>query len=302
MVDAVKDWTVTMGRYETAAPIVLPVPGVEGAHWVVGGSTGCGKTLFVKLLLAQLAVRYGKHIAVVVADPGWVSYKRFLPRLSSLAYGYEQGPILLDLVKTEMDRRLVAMYQHGIEEWTPEAFDKIGPYLILVVDELAAITLAPKPVAERGKKRPPSAEDRLVALAQQMRKTGGGLVLATQSPKVQVISNLVLEQCPIRWCGRTKGPEQTKAILDTDQVPCHDTRHPKGIPLNLKGVCYVDDGLHIRRGRTDGIQPEVFAHVGNDYAADRFDFGWPHEILPDHMGRLDLSTDSAVEVEEGTTA
>lgn len=294
--EALNDWTVNVGRYETGRPIVLPVPGWGGGHWVLGASSGGGKTMLVQQAIAKITVKFGRYVAFAVADPAWVHFGKFLPRLSTLAYGTEQALDLLVLAEAEMHRRLVAMYRHGIEKWSPDVRDKIGPYLILIVDELAAVTLAPKPpTPKRGEKREPSAEDRLIALAQQMRKTGGGLVLATQSPKVQVVSNLVLEQCPIRVCGKTKGPEQTKAILDTLDYPCHKADHPKGIPLHLPGVSYVDDGRHIRRGRCDGIRPEVFEAIGRDYAADRHDFGWPHEILPLGMaGATQVSDDELV--------
>lgn len=272
---------VDLGRYEDGSRIVLPVPGWGGAHWVVAGSSGSGKTSTIRLALARMAHEHGRTVAFAVSDPHFVGYRRFVPRVSSIAYGFERALGLLNLVVEEMDRRYRVMYEKGIEEWSPDLLDVVGPYLVLVVDELAAITLAPKPPrAKVGERQEPSAENRLIALAQQIRKTGGGLILATQSPKTAVISNLVLEQCPIRFCGKTRGPEQTKAVLESERYPCHLPEHPKGITIDTPGVGYVDDGHRVRRGRADGIRPEVFAHVAVETARDRHDFGWPHEIHP----------------------
>lgn len=275
------EWTVDIGRYETGDRIILPVPGWEGAHWVVAGSTHSGKTETMRLAIAQMAVKFGKQIAFAIADPHMVGFMDFVPRVSTIAYGFKRALDLLELVEDEMNRRLSVMHQRRIRFWTPEVADVLGPYLVLLVDEVAAITLAPKPPrAKPGEAQEPSAEERLISLAQQVRKTGGGLILAAQSPKVKVLNGFILEQCPIRWCGRTRRAEQTEAVLETRDYPCHLQAHPKGLPLGLPGAAYIDNGLHVRRGRSDGIRSEVFTHVANDYAADRFDFGWPHEIHP----------------------
>lgn len=291
MVDAVtasmKDFVLDIGRYETGQRIILPVPGVEGSHWVVAGSTHSGKTETCRLALAQMTVKFGKRVAFLVIDPHLVGFMDFLPRASTIVYGYQKAPEGLELAEVEMHRRLRLMHQHRIRFWTPEVADALGPWLVILVDEVAAITLAPKP--KDGKA---TAEERLISLAQQSRKTGMGLMLAAQSPKVKVLNGFILEQCPIRWCGRTRRAEQTEAVLETRDYPCHLQDHPKGLPLHLPGTAYIDNGLHVRRGRSDGIKADVFAHIAADYAADRFDFGWPHEIHPVELA----------DAREGTTA
>lgn len=276
------EWTVEIGRYEDGSPIELPVPGWGGANWILGGSTGSGKTTAEKVALARMAIKYGPRIQFVIADPHLVGFPGFKARASTVAFGWDHALPTLKFVRAGMRRRYELMFRHGIEEWTPDVADLIGPYLVVVVDELAAITLAPKPPQPRpGVAAPPSAEKVLISLAQEIRKTGGGLMLATQTPTVEVITNLVRQQCPIRWCGRTKNADQTKAVLDTTEYPAHNPRDPKGIKARgHKGVCFVDDGIEIRRGRSDGIDGDTFAEVARRFAADRFDFGWPHVLDP----------------------
>lgn len=280
MKDWKDDWTVGIGRYEDGDAMVLPVPGVGGGHWVVAGSTHSGKTDTMRLVMARIAVKYGAQVAFAIADPHMVGFRKFLPRASMIGYGRGDSSLrVLSLVEAEHLRRLQFMFRHDIEEWSPEVADLLGPYVILAVDEMSAITLAPPPPKVRGEAPEPSAEGRLITLAQEARKTGIGLILAAQSPKVKVIHGLILEQCPIRWCGRTRRREQTEAVLETSDYPCHLSDHPKGCPIGMPGVAYVDDGLRIRRGRSDGIKPELFARIARERAADRFDgFGWPHEI------------------------
>lgn len=279
------EWQLDIGRYENKERIKLPVPGLKGGHWVVAGSSHSGKTETIRLALARMTVQLGPLVAFAVADPHMVGYMDFVPRASMIGYGRGEVPLkVFGLVEAEMRRRLAFMKRHGIIKWTPEHSDLIGPYLLLVVDEVAAITLMPArrlTARERAEGAVPeeSAEVRLIFLAQEIRKVGGGLILAAQSPKVRVIHGLILEQCPIRWCGRTRRREQTEAILETSEYPCHLADHPKGCSIGMPGTAYVDDGVRVRRGRSTGIEPDVFARIAREHAADRFDgFGWPHEI------------------------
>jgi len=263
-------FSVNVGRYEDDSPMRLPVPGYEGAHWLVGGSTGSGKTSALKVMLAETAVRYGRKVAFAVSDPHLLGFRRWEPRVSALFYGARNAVALLALVEAEMQARYRAMHDDGsIDEWTLDLADRF-PYVIVVLDEVAAVTLHDKK----------NATPRLVSLAQETRKAGIGLVIATQSPKASVVDNMVREQCPIRICFRTREPEQTEAILGSRRWPCHEPDNPRGIPLAMKGGCYVDDGYRTRRGRTRAIDKALEAHVANDYSADTPDLGWPRVRHP----------------------
>lgn len=276
------DWTIDLGRFESGQRMVLPVPGWKGAHWLVGASTGAGKTWTVKLALDELMGKYGPKIAYAVVDPDYVNYKTFAPRASTIGFGAETALDVVSLVEREMIRRFKFMWANDIEEWSPEVADRVGPFLILVIEEFKAVSSIPKPKVAPGKRAEKSAVERIVALAQRSRKTGGGLILATQFPNVDTIPNDIRAQCAIRWCGRTKEPEQTKTVLGSQSYPCHVPAYP-GIPLDQRGTAYVDDGFVVRRGRTDGLPPDVFAEHVLKYAADRTDFGWPHILLPDDL-------------------
>jgi len=272
---------IDMGRYETRDDngnhhrMMLPLPGWKGAHWLVGASTGAGKTWTMKLALAQISRLMGDKVAFAVCDPDFVNYKTFTPRASVMGFGAETALPLIGLVEAEMTRRFKFMWENDLEEWSPEIADQVGPYLILAIEEMKAVSSAPKP-------KPPKKDAiaTLVSLAQRGRKTGLGLMLATQFPNVATIPNDILAQCAVRWCGRTQEPEQTEAVLGSRKWPCHDGSHPKGIPMDLPGIAYVNDGFTVRRGRTTGIAPDKFAGVALAHATDRFDFGWEHVLLP----------------------
>lgn len=267
MVDAAR--TVDLGRYEDGSRIELPVPGAGGAHWLIGGSSGSGKTVLLRVLCAELAARYGHDMALIIADPHFVGFKPWQPRASCIAYGMDRAVDALGMLETEMRRRYQYMFERDIDEWAPDLVDEVGPYLVFIVDELAAVTLTVK-----------DATARLLRLSSEIRKVGGGLVLATQSPKVRVIDNMVREQCPIRICLRTRSPEQTEAVLETRSYPAHMPDHPDGIPLDMPGGAFIDNGLRIRKGRAKAIDKTTEAAVVDMYAHETPDLGWPRVLHP----------------------
>lgn len=263
-----KDWSelLVMGRYEDGSDIVLPVPGFQGAHWLVGGATHAGKTHAIRLMLAQLVHLLGPAVAPVISDPHLLGFRRWENSAPVLYYGPRNTVPLLALIEDEMERRYDLLKDADQDEWTPDLADWL-PYIVATFDEVASITLF-----DSGAMR------RLIALAQEARKSGIGLVIAAQSPKVKVIDNMVREQCPIRIGLRMEEPEGTEAILGSSKYPLHEPANPAGIPLKMRGGCYVRDGYTIRRGRVDGLRPETERVLIGRYADQAPDLGWPHRV------------------------
>lgn len=212
---------VTVGYdFEHDAPKTVPVPGFGGAHWLVGGSSGAGKTRLLHAVIAQLAP--DPTTAIVASDPAMMDLKSWAPRLSALALGRLGAPWLLERLEAEFDRRLRAGNEADADV-LPVTVDM--PRIVAVFDELAMVTMT------GGKDVVP----RLIDLANVGRKVNIGLLLATQSPKATVVPMMVREQCAVRICLRTREPEQTDAILGTQRIPAHR------IPAGHKGRAYVDD-------------------------------------------------------------
>lgn len=198
----------------------VPVPGDKGAHWLIGGASGGGKSQAIHAALAQLAER--PNLALCINDAGLVDYQDWEPRTSSMALGLQGGAWLLEQAEREMHHRLRACRKLGVqvlplcEEW---------PQIVYVFDELAMVVL---------NKDIKGVESRLVTCAQVMRKTRQGLVLATQHPKATVVSTMVRGQCAVRLCLRTKAEEATEAVLDSRRYRAHE------IPFDLPGVGFVE--------------------------------------------------------------
>jgi S-DNA-T family DNA segregation ATPase FtsK/SpoIIIE len=247
----------------------LPLPGWDGKHWLVAGSTGAGKTNFILAMLGQLSAH--PHVAWAISDPAYMDYEPTVAaRASTIALGIEGAEHLLERVETELHRRLREGRRLGVrvlpvnEEW---------PYVLAVWDELAMLTQA-------GIK---GADKRLVKIAQVGRKVRIGMLLATQSPKASVIPMLVREQCPIRVCFRTEEDEQTEAVLGTRKWRAHDipatqpgrgfVRDDRGVFTEFRAFFMPDDEVAEVCRRHAGLTPELDPEHGWHRIYDPFEQG-----------------------------
>lgn len=236
--------------FDAGRDVHLPVPGEGGAHWLVGGSSGGGKTQLLHAVLCQLAAM--PHTALAISDPAWMDFAPWAPRASCIALGREGAGWILEQTEREMQWRLREGRRLGVQRIVPSASI---PRLIVVVDEVAMVTLG-------GVK---GAVARLTDVAQVGRKTSIGLVLATQSPKATVIPMLVREQMPVRICLRTEEPEQTDAVLGTQRIPAHKlhrpgegfVRHPDGRISHIRAPLVELDRIERTAAATAHLTPTL---------------------------------------------
>lgn len=198
----------------------VPVPGHKGAHWLIGGASGGGKSQAIHATLAQLAPR--ENLALVVNDAAMMDYPDWEPRVSCMALGVQGAVWMLEQAEKEMLYRLRLGREMGVQTLAPSPD---LPHIVYVFDELAMLMLS---------KLKSGAEGRLITCAQVFRKTAQGLILATQHPKATVCPTMLRGQCPVALCLRTKAVEATETVLDTRRYPAHE------IPFDMPGVGFVE--------------------------------------------------------------
>ncbi|MFZ0090741.1 MAG: DNA translocase FtsK [Solirubrobacteraceae bacterium] len=183
-------------------------------HLLVAGTTGAGKSACVNAMLSSILLRATPHeVRIVLVDPKQVELNHYesVPHLLTpvITSPRMAANALQNLVK-EMEQRYTVMSLARTRS-LPElnrARDKRGepalPYILCVIDELADLMMV----------APADVEDSIIRLAQKARAVGIHLVLATQSPRVDVITGMIKANVPSRIAFAVSSQTDSRVILD----------------------------------------------------------------------------------------
>jgi S-DNA-T family DNA segregation ATPase FtsK/SpoIIIE len=183
-------------------------------HLLVAGTTGAGKSACVNAMLSSILLRATPHeVRLVLVDPKQVELNHYesIPHLLTpvITSPRKAANALQNLVK-EMEQRYSIMSLARTRS-LPElnrAREKRGepplPYILCVIDELADLMMV----------APADVEDSIIRLAQKARAVGIHLVLATQSPRVDVITGMIKANVPSRIAFSVSSQTDSRVILD----------------------------------------------------------------------------------------
>ncbi len=183
-------------------------------HLLVAGTTGAGKSACVNAMLSSILLRANPHeVRLVLVDPKQVELNHYesIPHLLTpvITSPRMAANALQNLVK-EMEQRYGTMSLARTRS-LPElnrAREKRGepplPYVLCVIDELADLMMV----------APADVEESIIRLAQKARAVGIHLVLATQSPRVDVITGMIKANVPSRIAFAVSSQTDSRVILD----------------------------------------------------------------------------------------
>lgn len=157
-------------------------------HWLVGGRTGAGKTVFLLNVLYGLAARYPpEELALYLLDfKEGVSFTEFVPtgrdpswiphaRAVGIESDREYGVAVLRELRREMNRRASALKRHGVTKLADLPRDGTPvPRIVAVIDEFHVLFAGNDTLARE-------AAALLEELARKGRSYGVHLILASQS-------------------------------------------------------------------------------------------------------------------------
>jgi DNA segregation ATPase FtsK/SpoIIIE, S-DNA-T family len=252
-------------------------------HLLVAGTTGSGKSVCINALIASMLFRFTpEELRLVIVDPKMVELQAYnsLPHLAfPIVVDPKKVMLALRWLIDEMERRYRIFARVGVrnivgfnarpkkkkdgdaEEDSEEAGispaksgsaadtaaspgeqipDKI-PYVIVIIDELADLMQT----------APADVESAIARITQMARAAGIHLIVATQTPRADVITGVIKANIPSRIAFQVASKIDSRVILDENGA---DRLLGQGDMLYLppsasrliraQGVLVTDDEIH----------------------------------------------------------
>ena len=202
-------------------------------HILLGGSTGSGKSVLLKLLLMQ-AMKKGAR--VYIADfKGGVDFPPLWNRDCRICFEETDLLGLLTDLVAELERRKEIFRTAGcssIDTYNKSTGESLQR-LIFACDEVAEVLDKTGADAER-KKLLAQIENRLSTIARQGRAFGIHLILAAQRPDASIIPGQIRNNMDFRVCGRADSVLSSIILDNTDAADL--------IPKDARGRFLLHDG------------------------------------------------------------
>ena len=202
-------------------------------HILLGGSTGSGKSILLKVLLVQ---SLKKNAIVSIADfKGGVDFPRAWHDKCKMCFDEDTLLALLTELTDELERRKTLFRDTGcanISDYNKCSAVPLQRY-IFACDEVAEV-LDKTGLTKEQKERIGLIENRLSIIARQGRAFGIHLILATQRPDANILSGQIRNNIDCRVCGRAD------TILS--QIILDNTSAAEQIPKHKAGRFILHDG------------------------------------------------------------
>src|SRR5262249_29444546 len=196
----------------TGKPHWLNLADPSTCHILAAGTTGSGKSEFLKAMLGGLAARLSPaELRFVLVDPKHVTFN--FPRSSPylhhpVTHTVDEAMPLVQACFAETERRYELLEKRGLEHVGQLTGKEAVPRIVSVFDEFADL------MADRDTRR--ELEGSLKRIGALARAAGIHLVLATQRPDKDVVTPLLKANLPTRVCLRVEGERNSKIILDEE--------------------------------------------------------------------------------------
>ena len=202
-------------------------------HILLGGSTGSGKSILLKVLLVQ---SLKKNAIVSIADfKGGVDFPKVWHDKCKMCFDEETLLKILTELTDELQRRKTLFREYGcanISDYNKHSAVPLQRH-IFACDEVAEV-LDKTGLTKEQKERIGLIENRLSMIARQGRAFGIHLILATQRPDANILSGQIRNNIDCRVCGRAD------TILS--QIILDNTTAAEQIPKDKAGRFIRHDG------------------------------------------------------------
>ena len=211
-------FVLTLGESLTG-PVTVNLAHIP--HILLGGSTGSGKSVLLKLLLMQ-SLRKGAEVCI--ADfKGGVDFPKVWHQKCRMCFTEEDLLYTLGQLVAVLEYRKGRLAETGcpnLDAYNEATGDNL-PRLVFACDEVAEL-LDKTGRSKEEKEQLGQIENRLATLARLGRAFGIHLILATQRPDANILPGQIKNNLDFRVCGRADNV-LSQIILDNtsaaDQIP-----------------------------------------------------------------------------------
>lgn len=188
-------------------------------HLLIAGSTGGGKSVLLRSLIASIVqLMNNQTVKLVLSDTKGVEFTD-LCEAPNLLFPRATSPMMsityMDELKKMTDGRLTMFGELGyrnIQEYNEANPNNPLPYIVLVFDELADIVCLPG--AKRGEKY--LGADLLDYIVRKSRAAGIHCIAAVQRPSVDVVAGVIKNNFPARLSFKMVTQIDSRTVLDTE--------------------------------------------------------------------------------------
>ena len=274
-------------------------------HLLIAGTTGSGKSVCVNsMILSLLYKSTPDEVRMIMIDPKMVEFVVYngMPHLYvPVVTDAKKAAGALQWAVVEMLKRYRLFSETGVRELS--AYNTIQknqgeqtlPQVVIFIDELADLMM----VASK------EVEESVCRVAQMGRAAGMHLVIATQSPRADVITGLMKANIPSRIALSVSGPLESRIILDQQGAEKllgnGDMLYsPIGSkPVRLQGAFVTDEEREeiinfVKKEAEAEYSDEILAEI-EKAAVDKNDKGAPEEE-PEGKSDYDELLPQAVDV------
>lgn len=197
-------YPAVLGVDNAGYPLIADL--VDAPHMLVAGTTGSGKSVLLNTIICGLLVKLTPvRLRLVMIDPKRVELSQYkgIPHMErSPIKTADEAVAVLDQLVVLMEKRYTQMERRGLKN--VKGLELEFPRIVVVVDEFADLMLTAKKKIETP----------IVRLAQLGRAAGIHLIIATQSPRKDVLTGLIKANVPTRIALTTADQRESLVILD----------------------------------------------------------------------------------------
>lgn len=205
-------------------------------HILIGGATGSGKTLLLKLMLMQ-CINNGFTVNIIDFKGG-IDFGQIWRQHCIFITDIEKVTEKLDEILVELEYRKRIYLQKGyknISDYNSHEFNK-QKRIIIACDELAEL-LDTTGLATKEKEPIKKIQNQLSSLARLGRAFGIHLILSTQRPDANIITGQIKNNISYKICGRAD-QVLSQIILDNTDAATYIPSDSKGLFLNQDGILF----------------------------------------------------------------